>query len=279
MSVTKLDMEHTTLHRPWTQGSRPDGGQSRSGGLVADAASAATPREALGATPWLRAVPAATLDRLADQSALHRMPADSVLFEQGETPAFALLLLQGSVELLGGRGAEETLVELLPAPDLLLPAAALNRQPYLLRARVLHEARLVMMQADAFRDAVAADHALCLAVLACQAAQFRRQIKHAKNLQLRSAAERVGCYLLALADVAAPATAVRLPLEKRLIASQLGITRETFSRILAAVAHHGIQVDGDLVVIADPASAYARFRLDPLIDGPEAINPLPTKRT
>ena len=242
-------------------------------------AAAWTPREALRETPWLHSVPAATLDRLAGQSMLHRMPSGSVLFEQAETPAFALLLVEGSVELLAVRGAEETLVEFVRAPDLLLPAAVLNRQPYLLRARVLDGARLVMVQADAFRQAVASDHALCLAVLACQAAQFRRQIKHAKNLQLRSAEERIGCYMLALIENGDPGTPVRLPLEKRLIASQLGMTRETFSRTLAAVARHGLRVDGDLVVLEDAAVAHARFRFDPLLDGPEAISPLSVKRT
>src|SRR3954454_6004139 len=101
-----------------------------------------------------------------------------------------------------------------------------------------------MVQATSFRDAVATDHALCLAVLACQAAQFRRQIKHAKNLQLRSAEERIGCYLLQLLAGAAYGEAAPLPLEKRLIASQLGMTRETFSRTLGAIARHGIRVDG-----------------------------------
>jgi CRP/FNR family transcriptional activator FtrB len=237
-----------------------------------------TPREAIAATAWLSLVPETTIDCLADQSALHRMPSGSTLFEQAETPAFALLLAAGSVELLAVRGVEETLVEIVQAPDLLLPAAVLNRQPYLLRARVLAEARLVMIQAEAFRRAVATDHALCLAVLACQAAQFRRQVKHAKNLQLRSAEERVGCYLLRLVD-GAPGEPVKLPLEKRLIASQLGMTRETFSRTLAALTRYGLRVDGDIVVLEDAAKARARFQLDPLMDGLEAAIPLPVRRT
>jgi CRP/FNR family transcriptional activator FtrB len=147
-----------------------------------------------------------------------------------------------------------------------------------MRARVLDEARIVMIQADAFRHAVASDQALCLAVLACQAAQFRRQIKHAKNLQLRSAEERVGCYLLRLAEDATRGGPVRLPLEKRLIASQLGMTRETFSRILAGLSRHGIRVEGDLVRVENVAAAQARFHLDPLLDGPEPIIPLQAKR-
>ncbi len=247
-------------------------------GIESQCEVASTPREALAQTEWLGSVPAEALDRLAKQAVLHRMPAGSTLFEQAETPAFALLLVSGKVELLAVRGTEETLVELVRAPDLLLPAAVLNSQPYLLRARVLDEARLVMIQAESFREAIASNIDLSLAVLACQAAQFRRQIKHAKNLQLRSAEERVGCYLLKLLDGPAHGAPVKLPLEKRLIASQLGMTRETFSRTLAIVARHGIRVDGEMVRLEDAAAARARFQLDPLIDGYEPMRPLRVTR-
>ena len=236
-----------------------------------------TPREALAATPWLRPVAPAVLDRLAGLALLHRLPAGSIVFEQAEIPAFAQFLVGGSIELLGTRGREEAFVELVRPIDLLLPAAVLNRQPYLLRARVLNEAHLLMVQAEAFREAVAADHALCLAVLACQAAQFRRQIKLAKNVRLRSAEERVGCYLLRLAESVPPGAPARLPMEKRLIASELGMTRETFSRSLAAVARRGIHVEGDLVALEDATTARARFTLDLLIDGPETLTPLLAK--
>jgi CRP/FNR family transcriptional regulator, transcriptional activator FtrB len=248
---------------------------------IRDAASAApapSAYEALAAIDWLRSAAPRTLGRLADQAVLHRVPAGSSIFEQAETPAFAQFLLDGSVELLAVRGPAETLVELVRPVDLLLPAAVLNRQPYLLRARVLEEAHLLMVQADGFRQAVAADHDFCLAVLACQAAQFRRQVKQAKNLRLRSAEERVGCYLLRLAEQAAPGQAIRLPLEKRLLASELGMTRETFSRTLALLIRHGLRLEGDLVIVEDSAAARARFPLDPLIDGPEDVAPLTAQR-
>jgi CRP/FNR family transcriptional activator FtrB len=233
-----------------------------------------SPRTGLRGTPWLEAVPDATLNVLADHAVLHRVPAGSMLFEQAETASFAQILLAGSVELLGVRGLDETRMELVQPIDLLLPAAVLTRQPYLLRARVLDEARLLMIQAGAFRLAVAQDHALCLAVLACQAAQFRCQVKQAKNIRLRSAEERVGCYLLRLRDNITQGVPARLPLNKRQIAAELGMTRETFSRTLALVARHGVRVEGETVIVDDPAAARARFTLDPLIDGPEIMQPL-----
>ena len=66
--------------------------------------------------------------------------------------SFAHLLVSGSVALLGVSGTAETLIELVRPIDLLLPAAVLNRQPFLARARVLEEAHLVLIQAEAFRD-------------------------------------------------------------------------------------------------------------------------------
>ena len=251
-------------------------GPSPTGSTANDAAFSA--RVALGGAAWLGPVPAATLDRLADLAVLHRVPSGSTLFEQAETPAFAQVLVSGSVALLGVNGTAETLIELVRPIDLLLPAAVLSRRPYLARARVLEDARLVLIHADAFRDAVATDHALCLAVLACQAAQFRRQIKLAKNLKLRSAEERVGCYLLGLVQAATHDAPARLPMEKRLIAWQLGMTRETFSRILGGMERHGLRIVGDTVEVVDATPLHARFRLDPQIDGAEPIVPFPPGR-
>jgi CRP/FNR family transcriptional activator FtrB len=238
----------------------------------------ASPREALEAAPWLAAVPGDVLARLSDQAVLHRIPAGAVLFEQGETPNFAEFLIEGSVELLAVRGEVETLIETARPIDLILPAAVLTRQPYLVRGRVLQAARVLLVGAEAFRLAVASDHALCLAVLACQAAHFRRQMRQAKSIRLRSAEERIGCYLLRLAEASA-GRPVRLPHEKRLIASQLGMTRETLSRALPVIARHGLRVEGDTLHVEDLTAARAAFPLDPLIDGAELISPLPLART
>jgi CRP/FNR family transcriptional regulator, transcriptional activator FtrB len=222
--------------------------------------------------PWLTDVPGEMLDRLASRAVIHRVPAGAMIFDQADIAAFATLLMGGRVELVGVRGRDEILVELVSPIDMLLPAAVLTSQPYLLRARVLDDAHLLMVQADVFRSAILSEPRLCQAILALQAAHFRRQVKQSKNVRLRSAEERIAAYLLQLAD--GTSEKVKLPLGKALIASQLGVTRETFSRTLQAVARHGIRVDGDTVTVTDFAAAEARFPLDPLIDGAETITPL-----
>lgn len=238
----------------------------------------ASPREALASLPWLSDAAPATLERLSSRALLHRAPQGIQLFEQAETPTFAHLIIVGTVELLAVRANAETFVDLVHAGDLLLPAAVLSNQPYLVRARVRESATLLLIPADAFREAVASDHGFCLGVLACQAAQFRRQMKAAKAIRLRSAEERLGGYLLSIAE-RSTATSFRLPLEKRLIASQLGMSRETLSRALPALKQSGLRVTGETLHVDDISAARRAFAFDPLIDGPEAIHPLSLQRT
>ena len=234
----------------------------------------ATAHEALRSVDWLAAVAPATIDRLAEQAAVIRLPSGARIFDQAETPSFAQFLLAGSVELLAVRGSEETLVELVRPVDLLLPAAVIGALPYLVRARVREEATLLLVQAGEFRRAVARDHAMCLALLACQATQFRRQMKLAKAVRLRSAEERAGSFMLALAEARPGSREIRLPLERRQLAAQLGMTRETLSRTLPALADHGLRVAGDRLHVDDLAAARAAFPFDPLIDGRDEIRPL-----
>ncbi len=247
---------------------------------ASDAAGAESPAlEALRSIAWLREVPSRTLDALSAEAMLHRVPAGGLVFEQAETPAFAQFLLAGSVELLGVRGQAETLIELLQPVDLVIPAAVISDQPYLMRARVYQEAHLLLIGAETFRQAMATDHALSRAVLGCLSAQFRRQVRMAKNLRLRSAEERVGCYLLTLFQREDGASPIRLPIDKRVIASQLGMTREAFSRALSGMEKFGMRVVGKNLEVEDAAVARARFTLDPLIDGAEPIVPLQARRT
>jgi len=143
-----------------------------------------------------------------------------------------------------------------------------------MRARVLEEPRLLLVSAETFRQAMASDHALCRAVLGCLAAQFRRQVRAAKNLRLRSAEERVGCYLVAPFQREDRATRVALTNSKKEIAAQLGMTREVFSRTLSGMEKFGMRVAGKILEVEDATAAKARFPLDPLIDGIEPIVPL-----
>ena len=233
--------------------------------------------EALRSVPWLRDVPRRALEALAAEAMLHRVPPGSLVFEQAETPAFAQFLLAGSVELLGVRGQTEALIELLQPVDLIIPAAVVTGQPYLMRARVYEEAHLLLVSAETFRHAMATDHAFCRAILGCLAAQFRRQVRAAKNRDF-AAPRREGCYLVALFQRNGDVAPVRLPIDKQEIAAQLGMSREVFSRALSGIGKFGMRIVGKTLEVDDAEAAKSRFPFDPFIDGVEPIAPAPAKK-
>lgn len=220
--------------------------------------------------PLMRRLKPATRARLLANAVIHSIAAGTVLFEQGRTPSFQHLMLSGSAHLFG-RSSEgrEVLIEVVKPPNLVVPSALLMGSPSLTQARVLEPSRAMLIQAAAFRGAVEQDPALARAVIDSLAGQYRRMVRQIKNLKLRGSIERVGCYILGLARQQGGDVVV-LPYEKGLIASELGITRESFSRALAALQPHGIAVEGERITVLSRDALAAVSRPDPLIDPDEA---------
>ncbi len=211
------------------------------------------------------------------------MPAGAVLFEQGERPNFQYVVVSGSAHLFGHSSeGREVLIEVVDPPELVIPAAVMMSAPFLMQARVPEPSRFLLIQAEAFRASVMQEPALAQAVIGSLSGQFRRLVRQIKNLKLRSSVQRVGCYLLALSRRQGTPDRVILPYEKNLIASKLGITRESFSRALSVLQGEGIAVHGETIAILDPVRLAAASRPDPLIDGPDealaAANPAPEDR-
>jgi CRP/FNR family transcriptional activator FtrB len=211
--------------------------------------------------------------RFLKNAVLKTMATGEVLFEQGDLPSCLYVVVAGSVQLSGRSTAgREVLIETLGPPELVSLATVLMSSPYLVRARVAQPARLLVIEAEFFRAAAMRDPGLAREIQFSLSCQFRRMLRQVKNLKLRDTKERVGCYLLALSvQQGTPGLAV-LPYEKSLIAAELGMTRESFSRALSALKVHGISVRGDRVVIEDENRLARACRPDPLIDDPEQIS-------
>lgn len=230
--------------------------------------------------PLLRGLSAPTRAQLLDSAMILRAGTGSILFEQGAPPTVQHIVLSGSAHLYGRSGGREVLVEVVSAPDLVIPAAVATGAAYLMQARVSEPSRFLSIPAGIWLAAARRDPALALELVGSLARQFRRMVRQVKNLKLRTSIERVGCYILALSARQGTPSLARLPYEKGLIASELGITRESFSRALSALQRHGITVRGDTILIDDAARLSAQCGPDALIDAADqpvvAINALVT---
>lgn len=222
------------------------------------------------AVPALRALTEQSRKELLENAVVHVVAPGTLLFDQGEIPNFQHVILSGSVHLLGRSSTgREVLIEAVEAPDFVTPAAVVTGSPYLMRARAPEPVRLLLIHAEVFRSVVLRDPLLAQEVIGSLAGQFRRMVRQVKNLKLRSTTERVGCYLLALSRRQRTPNRAVLPYEKTLVASELGMTRESFSRALSALRAEGIIIRGDTIDIGDPRRLAESCGSDPLIDGPE----------
>lgn len=222
---------------------------------------------ALKRVALIDSLPPGTRKRLLEHAVIHSVGAGTVLFEQGSVPTFQHVVLKGSAHLFGrSNEGREVLIEVVRPGDLVIPAAVVTNSPYLMQARILEPSRFLLIEAHAFRAAVEAEPALAQAIIASLAGQFRRMVRQIKNLKLRSSTQRVGSYILALSREQKNAERVTLPFEKNVIASELGMTRESFSRTLSALRNDGIRVQGDTVRIIDAKRLARVSGIDTLTD-------------
>jgi CRP/FNR family transcriptional activator FtrB len=147
-------------------------------------------------------------------------------------------------------------------------AACVCDEPYLMSARTLERSQIVMIPVADVRVALRHDPDFAMAAMRELANGYRTFVRHAKDLKLRSSQERLAAYILHQSRCSGDAATIVLPVEKRHLASYLGMTPENLSRSMKALQDHGVAVQGMRVTIIDRVHLAAVALPDPLIDGP-----------
>ncbi|MCC6478365.1 MAG: helix-turn-helix domain-containing protein [Sphingomonadaceae bacterium] len=118
-------------------------------------------------------------------------------------------------------------------------------------ARTLSASRILMIPSGLIRDAIDNDRALMQGAMTELSSGFRYFVRALTDMKLRQSVERLGNYLLIESDERGGAFQFDIPIEKRTLASLLGMTPENLSRAFSALAAHGVNVDGSVVQIVD----------------------------
>lgn len=220
---------------------------------TADLASLA---DLLRLTPLFEALDDRVIADLAGITQEARPPQDTELCLQGSMPQHLHVLLEGQVALWATAPDESrAVVEVVRPPGYFVLATVLGRLPYLMTAQTISAARLLLIDANGLHDLLARDVTLANTLLQAEALNFRALVRQVQDLKLRTAAQRLGCYLLALAnDPEATTAKFRLPFDKRLLAARLGCRQENLSRAFAALRSVGVETHGSRVILHDIAA-------------------------
>jgi CRP/FNR family transcriptional activator FtrB len=222
--------------------------------------------------PELRTLPLfadmadAAFEALVRGAYVQTFPPSIELITEGDPADFLHVVLSGGVEMMGSwRNRETTITTVYPLGTFIL-AATIKDRPYLMSARTLEKTRIALLPSEDVRAVFSTDHAFARAVVSELAEGYRTKVKALKDLKLRTGIERLANYLLkARGD--GPAR-FELRLEKRRLASLLGMTPENLSRAFGGLKAHGVKIDGSVITIADERALMNLARPSPLIDDP-----------
>ncbi len=186
------------------------------------------------------------------EATLLRCQCSEMLFHQGGHPHFLHVVVDGEIGMYGiGCEGEETVVDILKRGDIFITAAALTGRPYLMSAKAVSPARVLLLPAERLRRDLQAVPELAIAIICGLATNFRTMVREVKQLKLKTAAQRLGIYILSLTPRRSGMAVVWLPHSKSLIAARIGIRPETLSRTFCTLRDLGVQVCGAKIIVED----------------------------
>lgn len=217
--------------------------------------------------PMLSGLSEETLRTLAQTAEQRRYERDDPLFNAGDHPEYLHILIKGSVQLTAHTSeGREAVVELLRPIDAFLMAAVFTNQPYLMSAKVVEPARILLLPSQALLRQMTADPLLGMTMLGSLALHYRQMVRQVKDLRLRTASQRLALYLLHLVESDHSDRVTTLPYDKKLLAARLDMTPESMSRSIADLRKHGVDVRKDQVTITDLEELRAFCSLDKVLD-------------
>jgi CRP/FNR family transcriptional activator FtrB len=219
--------------------------------------------------PFLAALPASVRERLLDKSRIERFAPRALVLKEGEVPRDLQIVLNGIVDLSCTYKAHECTALILSAGDVSMPAAALFQEHYLISARALTPARVLMIDGEAFRQEARRSPELALSAARIIAGQWRLALKIILDLKCRTPSQRLASFLLRLYDAQPSGTIAEVPFSKRQLASRVGMQPETLSRTLQTLAANGLYLRGREIVLKDREAIEAFCGPDPYPSGDE----------
>jgi CRP/FNR family transcriptional regulator, transcriptional activator FtrB len=214
---------------------------------------------ALRETPLLCDLPDFVMTRVAAISKIVDAPAETEICHQGGAADDLIIVLSGQLAGFSTAANGTTaVVEVIRSGETLGLATLLARLPRLLGVRTVTASRYLSIEAEGLLALVEQEPSLVTALLRAEANEFHALVRQVCDLKLRTTAQRLGCYLLALStEQQANTTAMRLPFDKRLLAARLGCRQENLSRAFAALRDFGVETHGARVILHDIAKLKA----------------------
>lgn len=226
--------------------------------------------------PCFRGLPDSVLSEIDQLSTIIVIEHGQELVRQGATPDRLFYVVEGQIALSStAPDGSNAVVEVVHPPGDVVLASFVLDLPYLQTAYAVTRSRLVSIDRTGLQAIMARTPELAMAMLGTLSRDYRSMIRQIRDLKVRTAAQRLGAYLLALVpDPTATEASFRLPFEKGLLAARLGCRQENLSRAFAALRELGVETRGARVTLHDIPRLTA-YSMPDYLNDPELSRAMP----
>jgi len=217
--------------------------------------------------PLFKGMTASHFEALVKDSFLQRFPGHTDLIFEGDRPDFLHVVVEGIVELFTAYDGKEAVIDIVQPVTTFILAAVIRDEVYLKSARTLVPSRILMISAPRVREIFGRDAAFARAVVNELAQRYRVIVRTLKNERLRSGTERLLNWILQADRSQGGHGHIKIPFDKRTLASQLGMTAENLSRSLASLTKYGVTTHGRDILVTNRKTLRKLAKPRPLIDG------------
>ncbi len=195
------------------------------------------------------------LQELIKSTHIHALSVADHLFHFGDKSVCFYLLISGQVKLYRTSiEGHEKVVEIIQPGDSFAEAVMfMDKNKYPVNAQALKPSEVIAINMHQYRQLLSKNQQSCFNLMADLSMRIHRRLNEIDTLTLQNATFRVIHFLLSQMPInTTESFIVELSASKRLIASQLAIQPETFSRILNKLKQQNIiQVTGREILIND----------------------------
>ena len=207
--------------------------------------------EAVGNCNFLNGASEQLLRPIAGISKVIRQDKGTVVFNEGDACRGMFIVHSGAVKIFKtGPDGREHVLHVVMQGDCFGEAAMFLGTGYPADAQAVQDSVLILVRKEQFIALLSREPDLCFQLMGAMAMWSRRLVAKVEILTLKDASARLAGYLLKLRSGASPE--VHLTVPKNVLASQLAISNETLSRLLARFEAQGlISARGKKITLRD----------------------------
>lgn len=194
----------------------------------------------------------AFLNNLAQQSKLQNLEKGQILFVHEDTADRFYIMNNGWVKLFRETvEGTQAIIDILNQGHMFGETALFQDDVYPYSAEATESAEVISLPLSLLKKEIEDNPKLALEMLSSMAKFRRQQDQELEHRTLQNAPQRIGCFLLRLANQnASGEVVINLPYDKTLVASRLGMQPETFSRALGKLkSETGIEIKGSSIKV------------------------------